>query len=124
MDSRTEYQIRAALEHLMQGRTTLIVAQRLSTVMHADQIIMLEDGRIVEHGTHDELVKVGGRYANLWRLQTDQEAPEEDIRVVPLPECTPEMADMRTMVIVGSSTTRLIARDGTPFVYTPRSVDA
>lgn len=80
VDSRTEYQIRAALQHLMQGRTTLIVAQRLSTVMHADQIIMLEKGRIVEHGTHSELVALGGRYANLWRLQTDQEIPEEDIR--------------------------------------------
>ncbi len=80
VDSRTEYEIRAALEHLMQGRTTLIVAQRLSTVMHADQIIMLENGRIVEQGTHDELVRLGGRYANLWRLQTDQDTPGEDIR--------------------------------------------
>lgn len=47
--------------------------------------------------------------------------PEERIRVVPLPQTTPEMADMRTMVLVGSSQTRLIPRDGTPFVYTPRS---
>ncbi|TDE34385.1 precorrin-3B C(17)-methyltransferase [Antarcticimicrobium sediminis] len=50
--------------------------------------------------------------------------PEEEIRVVCLPDCTVEMADMRTMVIVGSSTTRIIARDGTPIVYTPRSVPA
>ena len=48
--------------------------------------------------------------------------PEEQIRVVPLSQCTPEMADMRTMVLVGSSTTRVIERDGTPIVYTPRSV--
>jgi ATP-binding cassette subfamily B protein len=80
VDSRTEYEIRAALQHLMQGRTTLIVAQRLSTVMHADQILMLEKGRIVERGTHDELIGLGGRYANLWRLQTDQEPPAEDVR--------------------------------------------
>ncbi|MBN1964591.1 MAG: ABC transporter ATP-binding protein, partial [Anaerolineae bacterium] len=80
VDSKTEYEIRAALQNLMKGRTTLIVAQRLSTVMHADQIIMLERGRIVERGTHDELVRLGGRYANLWRLQTDQAIPEEDIR--------------------------------------------
>ncbi|MBN1202286.1 MAG: ABC transporter ATP-binding protein [Anaerolineae bacterium] len=80
VDSHTEYEIRRALQTLMQGRTTLIVAQRLSTVMHADQIIMLENGRIVEQGTHDELVRLGGRYANLWHLQTDQEIPEEDIR--------------------------------------------
>lgn len=48
--------------------------------------------------------------------------PEEQIRVVPLSQCTPEMADMRTMVLVGSSTTRVIERDGAPIVYTPRSV--
>ncbi|MCD4686877.1 MAG: ABC transporter ATP-binding protein/permease [Anaerolineae bacterium] len=81
VDSRTEYQIRAALQTLMEGRTTLIVAQRLSTVMHASQIIMLEHGAIVEEGTHNELVALGGRYANLWRLQTDSdEPPPEDIR--------------------------------------------
>ncbi|PIE11298.1 MAG: precorrin-3B C(17)-methyltransferase [Rhodobacterales bacterium] len=48
--------------------------------------------------------------------------PEEELRVVPLPDCTPEMADMRTMVIVGASNTRIIERDGPPIVYTPRSV--
>jgi ABC-type multidrug transport system fused ATPase/permease subunit len=80
VDSRTEYQIRAALQALMEGRTTLIVAQRLSTVMHADQILMLENGHIVERGTHEELVQRNGRYAHLWRLQTDQDPPEEDIR--------------------------------------------
>jgi len=88
VDSRTEYQIQAALQGLMKGRTTLIVAQRLSTVMHADQIIMLDKGRIVEQGTHDELVRQGGRYANLWRLQTDQEVPEEDIRGIGLEDDT------------------------------------
>ncbi|SDY31120.1 precorrin-3B C(17)-methyltransferase [Citreimonas salinaria] len=50
--------------------------------------------------------------------------PEESIRIVPLPEATPDMADMRSVVIVGSSTTRIIHRDGAPFVYTPRSVPA
>lgn len=49
--------------------------------------------------------------------------PDETLNVVPLPECEPEMADMRTVVLVGSSSTRLIARDGVPFVYTPRSAD-
>lgn len=48
--------------------------------------------------------------------------PDEDLRVVPLPECSPDMADMRTVVIVGASNTRVIERDGAPFVYTPRSV--
>jgi precorrin-3B C17-methyltransferase len=51
-------------------------------------------------------------------------APDESLHVVPLPEATPEMADMRTMVIVGASNTRVIARDGAPWVYTPRSVEA
>ena len=50
--------------------------------------------------------------------------PDEALRVVPLPECTPEMADMRTVVLVGSSQTRVITRNGAPFVYTPRSVEA
>lgn len=50
--------------------------------------------------------------------------PEQNIQIVPLPEARPEMADMRTMVIVGSSTTRIIARNGAPIVYTPRSVEA
>ncbi len=88
VDSRTEYEIRAALETLMQSRTTLIVAQRLSTVMHADQILMLENGRIVEQGTHADLVRLNGRYAHLWRLQTDQVEPEEDIRGIGLSDET------------------------------------
>ena len=50
--------------------------------------------------------------------------PEEDIRIVPLPDCTPDMADMRTMVLVGNSATRIIQRDGAPIVYTPRSARA
>jgi ABC-type multidrug transport system fused ATPase/permease subunit len=102
VDSRTEYEIREALKTLMQGRTTLIVAQRLSTVMHADQILMLEHGRIVEQGTHEDLVRLGGRYANLWRLQTDQQAPPEDIRGIGLsdeeikpPEETPPPVEDR-----------------------------
>jgi len=84
VDSKTEYEIRAALKKLMEGRTTLIVAQRLSTVMHADQILMLEKGRIVERGTHADLMALNGRYAHLWRLQTDTETPEEDIRGIGL----------------------------------------
>lgn len=101
VDSRTEYEIRAALQTLMAGRTTLVVAQRLSTVMHADQIIMLEQGRIVEQGTHAELIRQGGRYAHLWRLQSDGQAPPEDIRgiglsdnqAIPAQEAPPAVED-------------------------------
>ena len=69
----------------MRGRTTLIIAQRLSTVMHADQILLLEDGRIVERGTHDELLQLGGRYARIWHLQSEQ-GLAEDIRGIGLRE--------------------------------------
>jgi len=81
VDSKTEIEIRSALQNLMQGRTTLIVAQRLSTVMHADQILLLHRGRVVERGTHDEMLAIGGRYAQLWRLQTDQEVEVDDIDI-------------------------------------------
>jgi len=81
VDSRTEIEIRAALQNLMQGRTTLIVAQRLSTVMHADQILLLHRGQVVERGTHAELVALGGRYAQLWRLQTEQDIQVEEIDI-------------------------------------------
>jgi ABC-type multidrug transport system fused ATPase/permease subunit len=122
VDSRTEYEIRAALETLMEGRTTLIVAQRLSTVMHADQIIMLESGRIVERGTHDELVRLGGRYANLWRLQTDQAPPVEDIRgiglsddaVIPPPLPPLRVDDRRPEKRATAEFTAAISRGDTP----------
>ena len=81
VDSRTEIEIRAALQHLMQGRTTLIVAQRLSTVMHADQILLLHRGRVVERGTHAEMLALGGRYAQLWRLQTEQDVEIDDVDI-------------------------------------------
>ena len=84
VDSNTEYEIRRALQNLMKGRTTLIVAQRLSTVMHADQIIMLANGRIVERGNHDDLIANGQRYARLWQLQTEADMPSEDVRGIGL----------------------------------------
>ena len=59
-----------ALEHLLAGRTTLIIAHRLATVVHADRILVLRDGRIAETGTHAQLVDAGGTYSRLVRLQT------------------------------------------------------
>jgi ATP-binding cassette, subfamily B, multidrug efflux pump len=74
VDSETEYQIQQALETLMQGRTSFVIAQRLSTVKEADQILVLQDGRIVERGTHIELLQRGGYYAEIYDLQLrDQE---------------------------------------------------
>lgn len=69
VDTETEYLIQQALEVLMQNRTSFIIAQRLSTVKNADQIIILEDGRIVEQGDHDTLLAAGGIYREIYDLQ-------------------------------------------------------
>jgi ATP-binding cassette subfamily B protein len=71
LDAESETAVQAALEHLMQGRTTLIIAHRLATVLKADRILVMDKGRIVEEGTHKALVKKGGVYARLAKLQFD-----------------------------------------------------
>jgi ABC-type transport system involved in Fe-S cluster assembly fused permease/ATPase subunit len=69
LDSRAEKAIQAELERISQGRTTLVIAHRLSTVMDADQILVLSHGRIVERGTHQQLLDAKGEYARMWALQ-------------------------------------------------------
>lgn len=69
LDSQTEYEIQQDLEKLMKGRTSIIVAHRLSTIMKADVIIVLDKGKIIQHGTHQELIGKKGQYKKLWDLQ-------------------------------------------------------
>ena len=72
LDSRTESEIQGNLEALSQGRTTLVIAHRLSTVTGADEILVLEEGRIVERGRHARLLEKRGRYAEMWRRQQEE----------------------------------------------------
>ena len=69
LDAQSERLVQVALERLMEGRTTLVIAHRLATIRDADRILVLERGRLISEGTHDELVRQGGRYAELARLQ-------------------------------------------------------
>jgi len=77
LDSRAEKAIQAELERISEGRTTLVIAHRLSTVMDADQILVLQNGRIVERGTHKQLLDAQGDYARMWALQQQQKQAEE-----------------------------------------------
>jgi subfamily B ATP-binding cassette protein MsbA len=74
LDNESERQVQASLERLMQGRTTLVIAHRLSTVQRADKIIVLNDGQVVETGRHDELLLQDGLYAALYNMQFRDDA--------------------------------------------------
>jgi ATP-binding cassette subfamily B protein/subfamily B ATP-binding cassette protein MsbA len=78
LDARTESLLLDALERLMQGRITFIIAHRLSTIQHADQIVVLHHGKVVERGTHDQLVARDGAYADLYRRQTQVRHPKPE----------------------------------------------
>ncbi len=77
VDTETERAIQQALRILTAGRTALIIAHRLSTIRHADRILVLRDGRVVEEGHHDDLLTHGGTYADLWHLQSGELQEEE-----------------------------------------------
>ena len=78
LDAESERMVQQALDRLMVGRTTLIIAHRLATVLKADRIVVMDHGRVVEEGTHAELVRKDGLYARLAALQFDQAAlPDE-----------------------------------------------
>ncbi|WP_159877927.1 ABCB family ABC transporter ATP-binding protein/permease [Aquitalea denitrificans] len=77
LDSRTEKAIQHELASISANRTTLIIAHRLSTIVDADQIIVMDAGHVLERGTHRALLEQGGRYAEMWRLQQEQQDGEE-----------------------------------------------
>ena len=74
IDTRTEEVVQAGMENLMKGRTVFVIAHRLSSLMHADVILFLEDGRIVEQGSHGALIGQNGLYARLASLQFNEAA--------------------------------------------------
>ena len=82
LDSHTEKEIQDALERVAENRTSLVIAHRLSTVVHADNIIVLDHGEIVEHGTHLELLAKGGLYASLWARQREADEARERLAQV------------------------------------------
>ncbi len=81
LDTFTEREIQAALERVSKGRTTLIIAHRLSTVVHADEILVLDKGEIAERGAHEELLARGGIYARLWSRQREADEAEAALRL-------------------------------------------
>lgn len=87
LDSGAEQGILQALDRLADRHTTLVIAHRLSTIVDADRIVVLDDGRVVEQGNHEQLLAAGGRYADLWRMQLQQRSERHR---APAPGFTPE----------------------------------
>ena len=79
LDSTSEAAVQAALVEALAGRTALFIAHRLSTIRAADAIVVIEEGRVAEHGTHTELLALGGRYAELYRTQFEDDTPAEAV---------------------------------------------
>ncbi len=101
VDMETEYLIHEALDAVMQGRTSFVVASRLRTIKNADQIILLEHGRIVERGTHASLLAQGGAYARIYDLQLREQEEWEAMLDQPSPESEPEFEGAASQVRKG-----------------------
>lgn len=82
LDGETEQHIQTGLDKLSQGRTTLVIAHRLSTIASADQILVLHSGKVVEKGTHEELLSLKGKYASMWRKQIRAQKAAEEAKVL------------------------------------------
>jgi hypothetical protein len=95
LDSESERQVQEALAELRKGRTTLVIAHRLSTITHADNILVVEAGQVVESGRHEELLRKGGRYASFYRLQLNEQGPSLESLAVGC--CYPRHNDHRVL---------------------------
>jgi len=95
LDSRTEKSIQAELSEIARNHTTLVIAHRLSTIVDADQILVLDQGRIIERGSFRELLEADGKFAEMWRLQLEQREQEAAKEVEPKNLSTQMNADER-----------------------------
>jgi len=75
LDTESEVLVQRALGNLMQGRTVIVIAHRLSTIVHAEQILVMSAGEIVERGTHEQLIALQGQYAQMWSMQQQESEP-------------------------------------------------
>ncbi|HZB93835.1 MAG TPA: metal ABC transporter permease, partial [Stellaceae bacterium] len=82
LDTKTEQEIQANLDEVSAGRTTLVIAHRLSTVVNADEILVLDQGRIVERGKHASLLAQSGIYAAMWARQQQEDAERDPLAAV------------------------------------------
>jgi ATP-binding cassette subfamily B protein len=97
LDTGTEREIQSALNEVSRDRTTLVIAHRLSTVVDADEILVLDHGEIIERGRHSELVAAGGHYASMWNKQKEAAAAREKLKEV---ENDPDVAPGVARVVV------------------------
>jgi ATP-binding cassette subfamily B protein len=102
LDTHTEREIQAALQGVSRGRTTLVIAHRLSTVVDADEIIVLDHGRIIERGRHADLLKRAGAYAAMWNRQREAAAAREKLKETEGdPDVDPQMARVQAAAALG-----------------------